>query len=196
MAYSADTFSAGEVPTTSKWNKLWTNDASFNDGSGIANLTIGAVTAVKNSYKFSVYLAANQTGVADSVLTKVNYDTKRYDTSSNVDVVTNKGRFTAPVSGYYFINCYVLMTFSNGIAGISCISSIYVNGSEYRRGDTVSTASATFSVMTARAAETIFVNAGDYIEHYAYGDVSAGTVIFGSGMVSGSSFSGFLVSAT
>lgn len=29
MPYSADTFSAGEVPTTAKWNKLWTNDAYF-----------------------------------------------------------------------------------------------------------------------------------------------------------------------
>lgn len=36
MAYSADTFVADEQPTTAKWNKLWTNDASFNDGTGIA----------------------------------------------------------------------------------------------------------------------------------------------------------------
>ena len=35
MAYSADTFVADEQPTTAKWNKLWTNDASFNDGTGI-----------------------------------------------------------------------------------------------------------------------------------------------------------------
>lgn len=37
MAYSADTFVADEQPTTAKWNKLWSNDASFNDGTGIAN---------------------------------------------------------------------------------------------------------------------------------------------------------------
>lgn len=35
MAYSADTFVADEQPTTAKWNKLWSNDASFNDGTGI-----------------------------------------------------------------------------------------------------------------------------------------------------------------
>lgn len=29
MAYSADSFTAGEVPTTAKWNKLWNNDADF-----------------------------------------------------------------------------------------------------------------------------------------------------------------------
>ena len=39
MAYSADTFVADEQPTTAKWNKLWSNDASFNDGSGLNNLS-------------------------------------------------------------------------------------------------------------------------------------------------------------
>ena len=37
MSYSADTFVADEQPTTAKWNKLWSNDASFNDGTGIAD---------------------------------------------------------------------------------------------------------------------------------------------------------------
>lgn len=40
MAYSADTFVADEQPTTAKWNKLWSNDASFNDGTGIGDDTI------------------------------------------------------------------------------------------------------------------------------------------------------------
>jgi len=40
MAYSADSFVADEQPTTSKWNKLWSNDAAFNDGSGIADNAI------------------------------------------------------------------------------------------------------------------------------------------------------------
>lgn len=29
MPYSPDSFTAGEVPTTAKWNKLWSNDADF-----------------------------------------------------------------------------------------------------------------------------------------------------------------------
>lgn len=44
MPYSAQTFTLGEQPTTSKWNLLWGNDASFNDGTGIAN---NAITAAK-----------------------------------------------------------------------------------------------------------------------------------------------------
>lgn len=54
MAYQADSFVADEQPTTAKWNKLWSNDASFNDGSGIADdkiltrhLLAGNVTAAK-----------------------------------------------------------------------------------------------------------------------------------------------------
>lgn len=45
MAYSADTFVADEQPTTAKWNKLWSNDAAFNDGSGFANGALGSVHA-------------------------------------------------------------------------------------------------------------------------------------------------------
>lgn len=36
MAYSGLTFTAGEVPTLSKWNQLWANDAAFNNGTGFA----------------------------------------------------------------------------------------------------------------------------------------------------------------
>lgn len=42
MAYTAGSFSANEQPTTSKWNQLWNNDASFNDGTGIGNNAIKA----------------------------------------------------------------------------------------------------------------------------------------------------------
>lgn len=40
MAYSPDSFTALEIPTLAKMNKLWANDASFNDGTGIANNAI------------------------------------------------------------------------------------------------------------------------------------------------------------
>lgn len=40
MGFSPDSFSAGEQPTTAKWNKLWSNDQSFNDGTGIGSNAI------------------------------------------------------------------------------------------------------------------------------------------------------------
>ena len=67
MAYSADTFVADEQPTTAKWNKLWANDAAFNDGSGIAASAILAshrsqVTKVGN-FSLSATGAKAITGV-------------------------------------------------------------------------------------------------------------------------------------
>jgi hypothetical protein len=38
--YSADSFTALEIPTLAKMNKLWSNDASFNNGTGIADNAI------------------------------------------------------------------------------------------------------------------------------------------------------------
>ena len=48
MAYSADSFTAGEVPTTTKWNKLWNNDADF-DARLIQAAPVGEVTAYAGS---------------------------------------------------------------------------------------------------------------------------------------------------
>jgi len=39
--YSPDSFTALEIPTLAKMNKLWTNDASMNDGNGIGTGVIG-----------------------------------------------------------------------------------------------------------------------------------------------------------
>jgi len=38
--YSADSFTALEIPTLAKMNKLWSNDASFNSGAGIGDNAI------------------------------------------------------------------------------------------------------------------------------------------------------------
>jgi hypothetical protein len=55
-----------------------------------------------NPVKFSVYRnAALNSSNVDTVIT---FDTKLFDTGSNVDIVTNKGRFTAPVAGFYYFN--------------------------------------------------------------------------------------------
>lgn len=37
MSYTPGSFVADEQPTTAKWNLLWNNDASFNDGTGFGD---------------------------------------------------------------------------------------------------------------------------------------------------------------
>ena len=48
MAYSADSFTAGEVPTTAKWNKLWNNDADF-DARLVQAAPVGEVSSFAGS---------------------------------------------------------------------------------------------------------------------------------------------------
>lgn len=60
MAYQSWSVVFGEQPSAAKWNILGTNDASFNDGSGIAN---GAITPAKRSGGFKVgAFATSSTG--------------------------------------------------------------------------------------------------------------------------------------
>jgi hypothetical protein len=192
MAYSADTFVADEQPTTAKWNKLWSNDASFNDGTGIAT---GAITSAKisgidksltttdsNPYKFQVGRTAAYNFVA-TTLTKFPFDTERFDTNNNFDSTTNF-RYTAPVDGYYFMHGRL----GNIGASMRFIVLAYKNGTEYLRGGD----------MTAATPASVFagvmqMTATDYAEMWYYsGALTAAEVT--SAYIQ--SFGGFLVSRT
>ena len=80
MAYVADTFVAGEQPTTSKWNELWGNDASFNDGTGIGAgaigtgaLATGSVTQVKLAAHPKVGTFSNPSSTGNVSVTGVGF---------------------------------------------------------------------------------------------------------------------------
>ena len=63
MAYSADSFTAGEVPTTTKWNKLWSNDADFD--ARLALIAIpGLITPYGGSSAPSGWLIADGSAVS------------------------------------------------------------------------------------------------------------------------------------
>lgn len=51
MAYASWSVTFGEQPSAAKWNILGTNDASFNDGSGIGTNAIGAASLATNAIK-------------------------------------------------------------------------------------------------------------------------------------------------
>jgi hypothetical protein len=72
----------------------------INEAGGAQQISTDVNT--NNKYKFSVYLATAQNTIAGS--TRILFDTREFDTGSNVDVVTTKGRFTAPVAGFYQFN--------------------------------------------------------------------------------------------
>ena len=137
MAYSADSFVADEVPTTAKWNKLWNNDASFNDGTGIAddailarhvssfdksNLSNGDV----NPYKFSAYHNTTQNS-GNGAFAALAFNTELFDSNSNYASNT----YTVPVTGFYYFNSRIHV--SSG-SPTRLIVSIFKNGSEIARG--------------------------------------------------------------
>lgn len=138
-----------------------------------------------NPYKFSVYLAAN-TAVAS--LAAVPFANAEYDTGSNVDLVTNKGRFTAPVAGFYSFNATVyLSNFST--SGFGTVY-LYKNGAVAKRGVSINytTGSDIQIVVTA----TVQLAAGDYVDVRPSYAGSVTTL----GSQNSTYFQGYLVSAT
>lgn len=107
-------------------------------------------------------------------------DAKDFDTSSNLDIVTNKGRFTAPIAGFYHFNT----SFNEG--GGTKILYLYKNGALYQRG-TQAGAGGSQAEYFAQSA------AGDYWEFY-FSDTSTTAVDVTAGIQP--VFEGFLVSAT
>lgn len=71
MGYSADSFTAGEQPTTAKWNKLWANDASFNDGTGIG---ANVIDYTKVAVGFVVQTASTVNSAVNTGTTLMPYD--------------------------------------------------------------------------------------------------------------------------
>ena len=105
--YTAISFTAGEQPTTAKWNLVGSNDASFNTGNGfndgvIVTRHIASGIQLRPSenlpYKFSAYLNSAQTPIAAS-WTLVNLNTISWDSGSNFNTATHL--FTAPIAGFY-----------------------------------------------------------------------------------------------
>lgn len=121
--------------------------------------------------------------------TAIPFDAKNFDTGNNVDVVTNKGRFTAPVAGYY---CFVGAVLSAVTNGDHVYGGLMKNGAEYRRYYELN--------WSATSNETIgwtaFVrlSAGDYVE-FAHAGGAARTILVGSGGIY-CYFSGYLQSAS
>jgi hypothetical protein len=133
-------------------------------------------------FKFYVYLntATNSPANAFAI---VPFDTKVFDTGTNVDVVTNKGRFTAPVAGFYQFNARMALQ-----ASARLLVGLYKNGSLAVRGNDLPGSipiGGTISVMLQLAA-------GDFIEVGVY---SGSSQAYETSAVQ-AYFQGYLVSTT
>jgi len=111
---------------------------------------------------FSVYRNAAQS-ISNSTFTKIQFDTKIFDTATAFDITTNY-RFQPTVAGYYQINGVVSMVGSVvGVMGVE----IYKTGAAYTRGS-VSTNNTGLGGC-ASVSSTIYLNGStDYVELYVW----------------------------
>lgn len=168
-------------------------DANIASNAAIAGSKI-AYASISNPYKFSVYRNSAQ-NIGNGAFAVLQCDTKIYDTGSNVDIVTNKGRFTAPIAGFYQFNALVNAPLTGtSIMGIS----LFKNGARTVDGGFLDNTAFTNTVGNAvSVSATIQLSANDYVEAQIFGNSAYAISVGISNTTYGSSyFQGFLVSAT
>jgi len=127
-----------------------------------ATITVASTAAPA----FSAYQSSAQT--LGTSATKINFQTKEYDTASAFDSVTNF-RFTPQVAGYYTVNAAIQMSASFTTGNLS----IYKNGSLFKTGFSTGTSGVT-GIFTI-ACQVSLNGSTDYIE--CYGTIGTGQAL-------------------
>jgi hypothetical protein len=157
-------------------------DNALTTANSVSNTNISGVSTIKlaNPYKFSVYrnVLANS---GNGVFAVVAFDTKEFDTGSNV----TSGVFTVPVTGFYQFNWAVEYAGSAN----DCVTALFRNGTELKRG---SGRTSDNSTKSSGGSCLVSLTAADTIDIRAYATV---TTVLNNG-VSVTHFSGFVVSTT
>jgi hypothetical protein len=128
---------------------------------GITSVTGSASLCVAGP-AFSVYQSSAQS-IPNASFTKLQLQTKTFDTASCFDATTNY-RFTPTVAGYYQLNGQV--SIGGAALGYSQIS-IYKNGSEYARGS-VSPNNTSVGAQSTVSTVVYLNGSTDYVELYVY----------------------------
>lgn len=135
------------------------------DNSGQIQFQLNGVNVPSPSVApaFSAYAGSAQSFSA-GVSTKVQVNTKTFDTNNNFDAVTNY-RFTPTVAGYYQVNA--LFYFNIGTA-TSTSFNFYKNGNQVFSQSTTSNGAISQNLTTL-----IYMNGStDYLEVYAFSAVA------------------------
>jgi hypothetical protein len=115
---------------------------------------------------FSAYQSISQ-AIPSTTWTKVQLQTKEFDTNTAFDSTTNY-RFQPTIAGYYQVNCGIAVT--TGASQVVC--SVYKNASPYKIGS-IPAGSIAFANTTSAL---VYLNGStDYIEFYAYFSIGQGS---------------------
>lgn len=135
-----------------------TSGASLVQPAVITQAALGP-NVVGNGPAFSAYQSTAQS-IPNNLFTKLQIQTKEFDTANAFDNVTNY-RFTPLVAGYYQVNGGLAL--QNSAA--SLLVSLLKNGAENKRGVQFGTPVGTQSILSA----LVFLNGTtDYLELYGY----------------------------
>jgi hypothetical protein len=140
------------------------------DTQTLTNKTLGntVVQASNAAPAFSAYQSLAQT-LTSATWTKIQYQTKEFDTNTNYDNVTNY-RFTPTVAGYYQVNG----GFAVNVSATTITASFYKNGSRFKDIVNINT-----SAGAIYASTLIFLNGStDYVE--LWGNIATGQALAAS----------------
>ena len=144
------------------------------DTQTLTNKTLGntVVQASNAAPAFSAYISSTQT-LPINTITKVQLNTKSFDTTNNFDNVTNF-RFTPTVAGYYIFTGQVY-----NATQVSLLPEIYKNGAAVAFG-TMSAPSASNGNNGSNVCTILFMNGStDFVEFYVASIAVASTLAAG-----------------
>jgi hypothetical protein len=156
---------AGDLVTTESFLVSSVLNAIPNTAASVSQSNLASGVAGTGP-AFYAYCNSALVSITGSTFTKIQLNTKLYDTASNFDSSTNY-RFTPNVGGYYQFNGAILGNYT-GTQYSQIIAAIYKNGSLY--------SSATFTGSTSTAlygsipiSSLVPMNGStDYVEMYVY----------------------------
>lgn len=138
----------------------------------VPSLTVNSVPVLAGP-AFSAYRTTTQT-ISTTSFTKIQFNVEAFDTANCYDSTTNY-RFTPNVAGYYQVGGCLYLAGTN--LQNACMV-IYKNGSQYTYS---SYTSATSAERICPVSQVVYLNGTtDYIEFYAYGVVSSGSIALAS----------------
>ena len=138
--------------------------------SGSGNITIGSgVTLLSNTPAFEAFLSSDQ-NLSDSTYTKIQFDTKVFDTNNCYDNTTNY-RFLPTVAGKYSVYGAVEGDAAGTNTMYRVILAIYKNGSSVARIYHYPGTNAPSNNQSLNVSRTIDMNGtSDYLEIFAFVD--------------------------
>ena len=126
----------------------------------------------QNYPAFEAYLSSAQT-ITHNLITKVEFDTERFDTNGTYDNSTNY-RFTPAIAGKYYIYSNLVYHGSAASTVYQVQAKIYKNGSQHFQSYTANHNNP-LQYCPVQASCILDLDTDDYVEIYGYIDSSSGT---------------------